>query len=123
MRLLVAVGPDLRYLTGYEAMPLERLTMLVVIPGQPPTIVVPRLERGAAEAGLADRRSTIVTWDERRDPYEVVTGLLLGPVGHARPRIAVSDTLWASHLLRAAGEALPGAPGSSRRPPSCATSG
>ena len=28
--LLVGVGPDLRYLTGYEAMPLERLTMLVV---------------------------------------------------------------------------------------------
>ena len=32
--MLVAVGPDLRYLTGYEAMPLERLTMLVIIPGQ-----------------------------------------------------------------------------------------
>ena len=28
--LLVGVGPDLRYLTGYLAMPLERLTMLVV---------------------------------------------------------------------------------------------
>ncbi|MCJ7436337.1 MAG: aminopeptidase P family N-terminal domain-containing protein, partial [Acidimicrobiia bacterium] len=28
--LLCSVGPDLPYLTGYEAMPLERLTMLVV---------------------------------------------------------------------------------------------
>ena len=28
--LLVGVGPDLRYLTGYQAMPLERLTMLVL---------------------------------------------------------------------------------------------
>jgi len=28
--LLVGVGPDLEYLTGYRAMPLERLTMLVV---------------------------------------------------------------------------------------------
>jgi Xaa-Pro aminopeptidase len=28
--LLVSVGSDLPYLTGYEAMPLERLTMLVV---------------------------------------------------------------------------------------------
>ena len=28
--LLLSVGSDLPYLTGYEAMPLERLTMLVV---------------------------------------------------------------------------------------------
>ena len=97
--LLVAVGPDMRYLTGYEAMPLERLTMLVVVPGRPPTIVVPRLERGAAESGLRTEVE-ILTWDELRDPYEVVTGLLLGPMGHAGARVAVSDTLWASHLLR-----------------------
>ena len=76
--MLVAVGPDLRYLTAYEAMPLERLTMLVVIPGHAPTIVVPRLERGAAEAGLRTD-VTIVTWNEVRDPYDVVTGLLLRP--------------------------------------------
>ena len=52
-----ASGPDLRYLTAYEAMPLERLTMLAIIRGQPPFIVVPRLERGAAEAGPASARS------------------------------------------------------------------
>jgi Xaa-Pro aminopeptidase len=97
--LLVAVGPDMRYLIGYEAMPLERLTMLVVVPGHDPVIVVPRLERGAAEAGLRTEVE-ILTWNELRDPYDVVTGLLLGPTGHAGPRIAVSDTLWASHLLR-----------------------
>ncbi len=28
--LLIGVGAELRYLTGYLAMPLERLTMLVV---------------------------------------------------------------------------------------------
>jgi hypothetical protein len=28
--LLLSVGADLPYLTGYEAMPLERLTMLVL---------------------------------------------------------------------------------------------
>ena len=32
--LLVGVGPDLRYLTGYPAMPLERLTMLVIPAGR-----------------------------------------------------------------------------------------
>ena len=103
--LLVGVGPDLRYLTAYEAMPLERLTMLVVIRGGEPTIVVPRLERPAAEKGLRTEVA-IATWDELDDPYQVVTDLLPEPlVGSAR--IAVSDTLWASHLLRLQA-ALPG---------------
>ncbi|MCU0265538.1 MAG: aminopeptidase P family N-terminal domain-containing protein, partial [Actinomycetia bacterium] len=43
--LLVTPGPDLRYLTGYDAVPLERLTCLVVPADGDPTVVVPRLER------------------------------------------------------------------------------
>ena len=42
--LLLSVGPDLPYLTGYEAMPLERLTMLVLPAEGPAALVVPRLE-------------------------------------------------------------------------------
>ena len=66
--LLIGVGSDLRYLTGYEAMPLERLTVLVLVAGQDPFIVVPRLERGAAESGLRTAIE-IRTWDETDDPY------------------------------------------------------
>lgn len=92
--LLIGVGSDLRYLTGYEAMPLERLTMLVVTPGGPPSIVVPRLERGAAEAGLRTEIA-IRTWGEIDDPYA------LGVVGLPRHgRVGVSDTMLAMHLLR-----------------------
>jgi len=98
--LLVGVGPELRYLTGYEAMPLERLTMLVIVPSKPPTIVVPRLERGAAEAGLRTAVE-IATWEEGGDPYGVVAGII-GPAtpGRGGRRLAVSATLWAAHLLR-----------------------
>jgi len=92
--LLIGVGSDLRYLSGYEAMPLERLTMLVVRPGDAPFVVVPRLERGAAEAGLR----TVVeirTWDETDDPYA------LGSAGlPPTASVAVSDTMLAMHLLR-----------------------
>ena len=42
--LLLSVGADLPYLTGYEAMPLERLTMLVLPRDGDATLVVPRLE-------------------------------------------------------------------------------
>ena len=42
--LLVSLGADLPYLTGYEAMPLERLTMLVLPAEGDATLLVPRLE-------------------------------------------------------------------------------
>ena len=102
--LLVGVGPDLRYLTGYEAMPLERLTMLVVIPGQRPAIVVPRLERGAAEAGLADRgdRSSPGTSARTARPGDRRDR---SPARRRRGRRgSPSPTrLWARHLLAPAG--------------------
>jgi len=96
--LLIGVGSDLRYLTGYEAMPLERLTMLVVVPGRDPVIVVPRLERAAAEHGVRPPLG-ILTWGETEDAY----ALVLDHVEARRPgasRFAVSDTLTAMHLLR-----------------------
>jgi Xaa-Pro aminopeptidase len=42
--LLLSVGADLPWLCGYEAMPLERLTMLVVPRDGDATLVVPALE-------------------------------------------------------------------------------
>lgn len=98
--LLIGVGPDLRYLTGYEAMPLERLTLLVVR-SDAAVLVVPRLEEAAATAGT---RTTIriATWEETEDPYALVASLV-GPA----TRIGVSDRLWASHLLHLQA-ALPG---------------
>jgi Xaa-Pro aminopeptidase len=94
--LLIGVGPDLRYLTGYLAMPLERLTMLV-ISARGVAMVVPRLERAAAEAGVQGDVE-ILTFDEGADPY----ALVVERIGGGRDGIAsvaVSDTLWASHLL------------------------
>ena len=106
--MLVAVGPDLRYLTGYEAMPLERLTMLVVVPGHDAfRLVVPRLEADAARAG-SRTAIPIATWEESDDPHGLVAELVRSRAGGHRIRIAVSDRLWASHLLRLEA-ALPGA--------------
>ena len=95
--LLIGVGSDLRYLTGYDAMALERLTMLVVGTGDAPLIVVPRLEQAAAEAGLRVP-VRIAAWAETDDPY----GVVARQVGRTPVRdstVAVSDALWASHLL------------------------
>lgn len=93
--LLVGVGPDLRYLTGYEALPLERLTMLVIPSAAAPRLVAPRLELAAARAGVRPDVA-IETWEETEDPYKLVATL----VGRPARRMGVSDRLWASHLLR-----------------------
>jgi Xaa-Pro aminopeptidase len=106
--LLLSVGADLPYLTGYEATPLERLTMLVVPAEGDATMVVPRLE-----APRVDTRSgafDVVAWDETEDPVAIVVGL----VGDGRSSL-IGDTTWAVFLL-ALQEALPGASFASATP-------
>lgn len=93
--ILVGTGPDLRYLTGYAALPLERLTMLVIT-ARGADIVVPRLEVPAATAGLRVDLP-VHAWGETDDPHALVASLTGGA---AARRLAVSDQLWASHLLR-----------------------
>ncbi|MES2209603.1 MAG: Xaa-Pro peptidase family protein [Chloroflexota bacterium] len=101
---LVGVGADLRYLTGYEAMPLERLTMLILPAHGRLSLVAPRLEAMAAEASPASRlgQLPVVSWDETDDAHALVGSLLadaLGrPVGPA-DRVLISDRLWAMHVL------------------------
>src|SRR6476620_6388050 len=92
--LLLSLGADLPWLTGYEAMPLERLTMLVLpADGDTPTLVVPRLEAPRVEVPAGDP-FTIRPWDETEDPVGVVAQL----VGRRR-RLAISDRAWATFLL------------------------
>ena len=55
--LLITPGADLRYLVGYHALPLERLTCLLVPATGEPVLIVPLLEQPAAEAsGAGDQR-------------------------------------------------------------------
>jgi len=91
--LLLSVGPDLPYLTGYEAMPLERLTMLVLAREGTAQLVVPRLEtpRVVPQPGLFD----VVPWEETDDPIALVAGL----VGAQPTRAAIGDHTWARFLL------------------------
>jgi Xaa-Pro aminopeptidase len=90
--LLVSVGADLPYLTGYEAMPLERLTMLVVPSGGEATLVVPRLE--APRVVERPEAFTVHVWDETDDPVAVVAALA------GSPRVAaIGDRTWARFLV------------------------
>jgi Xaa-Pro aminopeptidase len=100
--LLVGVGPDLDYLTGYRAMPLERLTMLALSPGdRGARLVVPRLEEPAARVGCRPEVE-IVTWEEADDPHGLVAGFVRAAATGRSDRpleVAVSGRLLALHLL------------------------
>ena len=99
--LLLSVGADLPWLTGYTAMPLERLTMLVVPVDGDATLVVPQLEAPRVRP-RADEFS-VLPWAETDDPVEIVARL----VG-TRRALAVSDRAWARFVL-ALQSFLPGA--------------
>lgn len=90
--LLASVGSDLPYLTGYRAMPLERLTMAVISLQGDTALVVPELEapRIVSRPGVFD----VVPWSETEDPVAIVAGL----VGGARSAV-ITDQTWSVFLL------------------------
>ena len=101
--LLIGIGADLLYLTGYDAILTERLTMLVLPAVGPASLVVPRLEASPAQDSPAARAGLleVAAWDETDDPIQVVAGLLAGRASSENAiRLGISDRLWAIHLLR-----------------------
>jgi Xaa-Pro aminopeptidase len=96
--LLLSHGADLPWLTGSRAMPLERLTVLVLPREGDPVLVVPALE--APRVPEAGDLFSVVAWDDTQDPLDRVTGLL-GSSGSSGGdlHLAVSDRAWATTVL------------------------
>ncbi len=93
--ILLAGGSDLAYLTGYEAMPLERITAFVGLVGETeetPGLIVPTFEipRVRSRPDLF----TILGWDDTTDPVAVIARRL-----PETGTVLVSDDLWAMHVL------------------------
>ncbi len=95
--LLIGPGADLYYLVGYHALPLERLTLLVVRADGAHALVVPRLERPRAEQSSAAGLVPIHDFGETDDPFALV-GRLLDGVGPGAT-LGVGDRLWAAFVL------------------------
>ncbi|MDH3193659.1 MAG: Xaa-Pro peptidase family protein [Acidimicrobiia bacterium] len=89
--VLLSVGTDLPYFTGYEAMPLERITMLVVRPTGVPTLVIPELEVPRVKV---DPAFEVRGWGEMEDSIGIVVDLA-GDAG----LVAVGDQCWSGFLL------------------------
>jgi Xaa-Pro aminopeptidase len=90
--LLISLGADLPWLTGYEAMPLERLTMLVLPADARAVLLVPELEAPRVEQD--PDAFELRPWKEGSDPVAVVADLV-GPRAH----LGIGDRTWATFLV------------------------
>jgi Xaa-Pro aminopeptidase len=92
--LALTPGRDLYYLSGVDAEPSDRLTLLIVPATGDPTFVVPALD--AASAREATWVDDVRTWADETGPAPVLDPLLddLSP-----SRLLLADRMWASVSL------------------------
>jgi Xaa-Pro aminopeptidase len=94
--LLVTPGADLRYLTGYHAHLSERLTCLVLPAEGASTLIVPTLERPAAEASPAPGTGLrLVDHADGTNPYPLVVSAL----GGSPKTVGLFNRMWAEQVL------------------------
>ncbi len=91
--LLLSTGAELPWLIGYRAVPLERLTMLVVRPDTKANLIVPLVEAASvrADANVFD----ITPCGDGHNPIEIAAKLIGG--AH---NVAVSDKTWSKFTLQ-----------------------
>jgi Xaa-Pro aminopeptidase len=106
--LVLTPGSDLRYLSGYHAHAMERLTALVVPRRGDPFLVVPRLEAPMVDASPAGGLGLeLLAWDETDDAFALLASAATARLGSSPARVAVGARTWAEHALGVQ-RALPG---------------
>ncbi len=102
--VVVAPGSDLRYLTSYDALALERPTLLIVTADGPPVMVAPRLEQHRVEHEVLLGSVELHVYGEHDDALGLAARLVRASSGAS---IAVGDQMWSSFTLGLQ-DALPG---------------
>lgn len=88
--VLLSVGADLLYFTGYEAMPSERITVLVLRSDGAPVLFVPELEAPR----VTTRGLEVAAWGETDDPVDRATQIAESP-----GVVAVGDHMRSGFLI------------------------
>jgi len=93
--LFVSVTSDLRYLTGYKGMQLERLSLFMLPQEGTATFVMPKFEAPKLKREGLDVFYDVKTWEETDNPIKIVKET----VGTKKFTVAICDQLWAMFLL------------------------
>ncbi len=102
--VVIAPGSDLRYLTSYDALPLERPTLLIVTADAPPMMIAPRLEQHRVEHEMLLSSVELHVYGEHDDALGLAARLVHPSAG---ARVAVGDQMWTAFTLGLQ-QALPG---------------
>jgi Xaa-Pro aminopeptidase len=102
--LVVAPGSDLRYLSGYDALALERPTLLIVRSDGPTAVVAPRLEQARVEHEVRLPGFDLHTYGEHDDAL-ALAGRTIGAPSDGL--VALGDQMWTAFTLGLQ-RALPG---------------
>ncbi len=93
--VIIGPSPNAYYFTGLKTHSDERLLVIMVPSSGELVAVMPEMYRESAQAVIGGE-FPLLTWSDQQDPLEVVKEAVKGRVSH---RIAVDDTIWASHFI------------------------
>jgi len=99
--ILITPGADLRYLTGYDALPLERLTCLAITKDAQAALIVPTLERPAALTHNLDELGIeLIDFSETQNPYAMFADFLAKRNENTMDKILVSNLMWVEKAFK-----------------------
>lgn len=93
---MIGPGSDMVYLIGHSGHQSERPAVLIVRPNEQHLLLIAAFESRALPP--LGEQVRILTYGETADPFSVL-GDAVADWKNAGSRFAVSDTLWATHLL------------------------
>jgi Xaa-Pro aminopeptidase len=97
--MLLSLSADLPWLTGYTAMPLERLTMLVLPRQGDAILVIPRLEAPRVDVSKSSVPFEVIGWSDGKSGAEIVANHVAKHCGTGPLRAGFDDRTWAIFLF------------------------
>ncbi len=94
--MVLSLGSNLKYLTGFSDEPGERLLLLLVPREGDPVFLVPELYED--QVRRASRIGNLRVWKDEDDPRTLL-GQTIASLGVGKGDVAVDDSMWATFLL------------------------
>jgi Xaa-Pro dipeptidase len=70
--LLCTLGQNFRYISGFNEHISERITVALISPSDPLTIVLPSFEKGTLMHFSSIQEDQLIGWEEIEDPFEIL---------------------------------------------------
>ena len=93
--LILGLSADLPWLTGYTAMPLERMTALVLPREGDAKMIIPRMEQARVDPTISGVAFEFASWKDGQSTSDLLASI----VGDGPKQIGFDDRTWAIFLM------------------------